>query len=56
MYFNGLKLSGALESFLSHHNFWVQKCKKKLFEENVHFFLGGGGGAGGGIFIKSKYR
>ena len=56
MYFNGLKLSGALESFLSHHNFWVQKCKKKLFEENVHFFFGGGGGGGGRYFYQIEVQ
>ena len=26
-----------LKSFLSLHDFWAQKCKIKLFEENKHF-------------------
>ena len=24
-------------SFLSLHDFWVQKCKNQIFEENNHF-------------------
>ena len=37
VHFNGLKLSGALEEFSITSQFWVQKCKNQLFEENKHF-------------------
>ena len=37
MFCNELKLSGVLEEFLSLHDFWVQKCKNKFFEENKRF-------------------
>ena len=43
MQFNALKLSGAL----SQHNFWVQKCKNQLFEENKRFECS---------FIELKFR
>ena len=38
MHLNGLRLSGALgELFLSLHDFWVQKCKSQLYEDNKRF-------------------
>ena len=33
----GLKLSSALEEFLSLHDFRFQKCINQLFEENKRF-------------------
>ena len=33
MHCNGLNLIGDLKSFLSLHDFGVQKCKNQLFEE-----------------------
>ena len=48
MYCNELKLSGVLEEFfLSIHDFWFQKCKNQIFEENKRFECS---------FIKFKYR
>ena len=38
MHNNGLKTSGALEVFISIYDFWVQKCKKQLFEEVKRFY------------------
>ena len=34
MHCNGLTLSSVSKSFLSLHDFWVQKCKNQRFEEN----------------------
>ena len=37
MFCNELKLSGVLEEFSTFHDFWVQKCKNQIFEENKRF-------------------
>ena len=37
MYCNELKLSGVLEELVSLHDFWVQKCKNQIFEQNKRF-------------------
>ena len=39
MHFNGLNVSGALEVFLSLHDFWVQKGKKN-FLKKISVFIG----------------
>ena len=47
VHFNGLKLSGVWKSFLSFHDFGVQKCKNQIFEENKGFECS---------FIEMEYR